>query len=73
MHAYRNVEFYRRAFDEAGVHPDDLKSLDDLARFPFTMKSDLRDNYPVITSYSIHYTKLYEYVGWRGGICPRDL
>ncbi len=46
MHAYRNVEFYRRAFDEAGVHPDDLKSLDDLARFPFTMKSDLRDNYP---------------------------
>ncbi|WP_051299268.1 phenylacetate--CoA ligase PaaK [Marinobacterium litorale] len=45
-HAYNNVDFYRKAFDEAGVHPSDLKSLDDLARFPFTMKNDLRDNYP---------------------------
>ncbi|WP_432695632.1 phenylacetate--CoA ligase PaaK [Marinobacterium sp. YM272] len=45
-HAYNNVEFYRRAFDEAGVHPSDLKALEDLARFPFTLKSDLRDNYP---------------------------
>jgi phenylacetate-CoA ligase len=45
-HAYENVPHYRRSFDEAGVHPDDLKSLSDLSRFPFTTKKDLRDNYP---------------------------
>jgi len=45
-HAYANVPFYRRKFDAAGVHPSDLKSLADLARFPFTTKQDLRDNYP---------------------------
>ncbi|HEY3636180.1 MAG TPA: AMP-binding protein, partial [Caldimonas sp.] len=45
-HAYENVPHYRRAFDAEGVHPDDLKELCDLARFPFTGKSDLRDNYP---------------------------
>ncbi|MCE7524148.1 phenylacetate--CoA ligase PaaK [Alloalcanivorax xenomutans] len=45
-HAYNNVPFYRKAFDDAGVHPYDLKSLDDLRHFPFTTKSDLRDNYP---------------------------
>jgi len=45
-HAYRNSPVYRRKFDEAGVHPDDLRSLADLARFPFTTKQDLRDNYP---------------------------
>ncbi|HYW91372.1 MAG TPA: phenylacetate--CoA ligase PaaK [Gammaproteobacteria bacterium] len=45
-HAYRNVPFYRRKFDQAGVHPGDLDTLEDLARFPFTMKNDLRDNYP---------------------------
>ncbi len=45
-HAYDNVPWYRGAFEAAGVHPDDLKSLDDLARFPFTTKADLRDNYP---------------------------
>ncbi len=45
-HAYENVPFYRRKFDEAGVHPDDLKSLEDLAKFPFTTKDDLRANYP---------------------------
>jgi len=45
-HAYENVPHYRRAFDAAGVHPDDLKSLEDLAKFPFTAKQDLRDNYP---------------------------
>jgi phenylacetate-CoA ligase len=44
--AYANVPHYRRAFDAAGVTPDDCRSLDDLARFPFTVKSDLRDNYP---------------------------
>ena len=45
-HAYDNVVHYRRAFDAAGVHPDDCKGLGDLARFPFTTKQDLRDNYP---------------------------
>ncbi|WP_298288855.1 phenylacetate--CoA ligase PaaK [Thiomonas sp.] len=45
-HAYDNVPHYRRAFDTKGVHPDDLHSLEDLAKFPFTSKSDLRDNYP---------------------------
>ncbi len=45
-HAYENVPFYRQSFDNAGVHPDDLKSLADLAKFPFTVKTDLRDNYP---------------------------
>lgn len=45
-HAYQNVGFYRRKFDEAGVHPDDCKSLADLAKFPFTTKQDLRENYP---------------------------
>ncbi|NWF25759.1 phenylacetate--CoA ligase [Streptomyces sp. PKU-EA00015] len=45
-HAYENVERYRKKFDEAGVRPDDCRSLDDLARFPFTTKADLRDTYP---------------------------
>ena len=45
-HAYENVPFYRQSFDAAGVHPDDLKTLADLAKFPFTVKTDLRDNYP---------------------------
>jgi phenylacetate-CoA ligase len=43
---YANVPHYKRAFDEKGVHPDDLKTLSDLARFPFTGKGDLRANYP---------------------------
>jgi phenylacetate-CoA ligase len=45
-HAYNNSPFYKRKFDEHGVHPDDLKTLGDLAKFPFTVKTDLRDNYP---------------------------
>jgi phenylacetate-CoA ligase len=45
-HAYANVPHYRKSFDEQGVHPDDLTSLADLAKFPFTVKKDLRDNYP---------------------------
>ena len=44
--AYDNVEFYRNSFDEAGVTPDDLKTLDDLARFPFIVKQNMRDSYP---------------------------
>jgi phenylacetate-CoA ligase len=45
-HAYDNVPFYRQSFDAAGVHPDDLHNLSDLAKFPFTVKTDLRANYP---------------------------
>ena len=45
-HAYDNVPLYRRKFDDAGVHPDDCRSLEDLARFPYTTKQDLRDSYP---------------------------
>jgi phenylacetate-CoA ligase len=45
-HAYENVLFYRARFDEAGIRPEDCRSLEDLARFPFTVKSDLRDTYP---------------------------
>lgn len=45
-HAYDNVAHYRKAFDKAGVHPSDFRELSDLARFPFTVKTDLRDNYP---------------------------
>jgi len=46
QHAYDNVAHYRHAFDRAGVAPGDCGSLADLARFPFTVKADLRDNYP---------------------------
>lgn len=45
-HTYDNVEPYRRKCQEKGVHPDDLQCLADLAKFPFTTKADLRDNYP---------------------------
>ncbi len=43
---YKNVPFYRKKFDEIGFNPDDLRSLDDLKRLPFTTKNDLRENYP---------------------------
>ncbi|MBI3345864.1 MAG: phenylacetate--CoA ligase [Burkholderiales bacterium] len=46
QHAYDNVPHYKAKFDEKGVHPSDLKTLADLARFPFTTKHDLRANYP---------------------------
>lgn len=46
QHAYENVPHYRASFDAAGVHPSDLRSLADLAKFPFTTKKDLRENYP---------------------------
>ncbi len=45
-HAYENVPHYKASFDAVGVHPNDLNSLEDLAKFPFTVKQDLRDNYP---------------------------
>ena len=44
--AYENVPHYKQAFDGAGVHPTDVSSLEDLAKFPFTVKEDLRRNYP---------------------------
>lgn len=46
QHAYDNVAFYQKSFKEAGVEPGDLKSLDDLAKFPFVVKQDMRDAYP---------------------------
>jgi phenylacetate-CoA ligase len=45
-HTYENVDFFRNKCDTAGVHPDDLKTLEDLSLFPFTVKDDLRQNYP---------------------------
>src|SRR5215210_2157632 len=45
-HAYENVPHYKKSFDAAGVHPDDLKDLADLKKFPLTSKDDLRANYP---------------------------
>ncbi|MGA8315465.1 MAG: phenylacetate--CoA ligase PaaK [Bradyrhizobium sp.] len=45
-HAYDNVAHYKTAFDKAGVRPSDFRQLSDLAKFPFTVKTDLRDNYP---------------------------
>jgi phenylacetate-CoA ligase len=45
-HAYNNVSHFKRKFDEAGVHPDDFRGLEDLRKFPFTTKQDLRDTYP---------------------------
>ncbi|MED5618088.1 phenylacetate--CoA ligase PaaK [Ideonella sp. BN130291] len=46
QHAYEHVPHYRQVFDAKGVHPSDCRSLADLAKFPFTTKKDLRDNYP---------------------------
>lgn len=45
--AYHRVPFYQSLFDQAGVRPEDLRSLADLAKFPFTRKQDLRDHYPL--------------------------
>jgi len=46
QHAYTNVPHYRKSFDDQGIQPDDLKTLSDLSKFPFTTKADLRSNYP---------------------------
>ncbi|HEY4546731.1 MAG TPA: phenylacetate--CoA ligase PaaK [Pedomonas sp.] len=45
-HSYENVAFYRQKLDAKGVHPDDIRSLEDIRLLPFTTKADLRDNYP---------------------------
>ena len=47
-HAYENGPHYKKAFDEMGVHPDDLKQLSDISKFPFTTKKELRENYPCL-------------------------
>ena len=44
--AYNNVPFYKKLLDEKGVSPDDIHSIDDISKLPFTVKQDLRDNYP---------------------------
>src|SRR5258708_29713289 len=46
QHAYKHVPHYRKKFDAAGMHPDDFKRLEDLRKFPFTTKEDLRVTYP---------------------------
>ena len=43
---YENVPFYKKKFDEIGLKPEDIKSIDDITKIPFTVKQDLRDNYP---------------------------
>ena len=55
---YYNVPHYRKAMQEKGVEPDDIQSLEDLAHLPFTVKTDLRDNYP----YSLFAAPLSEIV-----------
>ena len=45
-HAYDNIDFFKKSFDEAGVNPEDLTSLEDLSKFPFVVKQDMRDAYP---------------------------
>ena len=44
--AYENVPFYKKKFDEIGLKPEDIHSIDDITKLPFTVKTDLRDNYP---------------------------
>ncbi|HJJ58569.1 MAG TPA: phenylacetate--CoA ligase [Methanocorpusculum sp.] len=46
IHQTQNIPFYKRMFKEAGLHPDDIKTLEDIRKIPFTNKSDLRDGYP---------------------------
>ena len=46
QHVYENVPYYRNLMDKKGVHPDDIKSIDDLHKLPFITKADLRDAYP---------------------------
>lgn len=46
QYAYDNVPFYQKSFKDAGVEPGDLKTLEDITKFPFVLKQDMRDNYP---------------------------
>jgi phenylacetate-CoA ligase len=79
-HAYENVPHYRRAFDEKGVKPGDVQSLDDLQHFPFTAKADLRANYPfgMFAVPQSSLARLHASSGTTGkptvvGYTPRDL
>lgn len=45
-HAYHNSPFYRKKMQEMGIAPDDIQTIDDITKLPFTVKQDLRDNYP---------------------------
>ena len=45
-HVYEHVPFYRKKFDEMGLKPENIQSIDDISKLPFTYKQDLRDNYP---------------------------
>ena len=62
-HAHRNVPHYRQSFDTAGVHPENLHTLADLRRFPFTTKADLRDNNPFGTTQIEELLVLQAHVG----------
>ncbi|MCA0850282.1 phenylacetate--CoA ligase PaaK [Salipiger thiooxidans] len=64
-HAYENSPFYRKRFIEHDVHPEELKSLADIARFPFTYKQDLRDTYP-FGMFAVPQTKLVRIHGSSG-------
>ena len=46
-HAYENIEFYKKRFDEIGLKPEDIKTLKDIEKIPFTTKTDLREAYPL--------------------------
>ena len=56
-HAYNNVAFYKNKYDEIGIHPSDLKHLEDIKLFPFTTKEDLRKNYPFDMLSLIHISE----------------
>lgn len=64
-HAFENSPFYRNRFIQADVHPEDLKSLKDIAKFPFTVKQDLRDTYP-FGMFAVPQTKLVRIHGSSG-------
>ena len=77
---YANVKFYRDQFEEAGVSPADIKSMDDLRRLPFTTKQDLRDNYPygMFASPMDHVVRIHASSGTTGqptvvGYTARDV
>lgn len=64
-HAFENSPFYRNRFIQADVHPEDLKTLGDMAKFPFTVKQDLRDTYP-FGMFAVPQTKLVRIQGSSG-------
>jgi phenylacetate-CoA ligase len=80
LHAYENVAHYRRCFEAAGVHPRDLRQLEDLRRFPFLTKGDLREYYPygMFAVPREHITRIHASSGTTGkptvvGYTARDI